>query len=1562
MFKKTPLILALGLALATQAGAQVVVTPGDGTQIVTGTVESGDDVTTLFGPADDTTNLHLTFNENVFTPEIGLPGHLSHAGEITMVSTADGHFFRGPLFIYNSPKITINKTSSSGAVFFADGEEGDRFLDTEDRLQSSSRLGSIIVSNTGGSVIDVTGTSRQGFDSDHIVFESTAEDAATIKATNGRNFTPVAPNPEDQTFSPIRGGVDFEGVSQEPNTTDITIKGAKTAIDLDNTLLTVDMASTSITGSVSLKNSAHAIFGGISDDDHDALVAVVFKPEAYVDAEKLNSLEQLFNNQGWNNQSLTFKGTEASPVAIDLTNSHIIGNAVNIEVQAGTEDGRAISLISNSTAAFLSKDLMTVKGSTNIDGNATMSVLSQGTFKFTGSINNSGTLWIKANSLVGTGENAGLTSNGNTTLNVRDAIVLGGDLSVQAGSLTLSPTTLALDGGAYVGQNASLSVNSPTVTFADSIVVNSGTLSINANSLTGTGEQASLTSSGTTTLNVRDSIALGGGLAVAQGSLSLAPTTLTIGGSVSVNQNTSLNVNSQTASFASGISNYGTISITANSLALGGMVIVNPSTTLTINSQTVDLASNITNRGNLSVTANSLTGGENASLTSYGTTTLTVADRIALGGGLSVETGSSLTLSPTNLEVGSLTVYTDASLNVTSQTVSFANSIFNEGILSITANSLTGTGENANLTSNGTTTLAVSDSITLGGYLDVQSGSLELSPTNLEIAGGVHLNPDTSLAVTSDSVTIGTGIENNGTLSITANSLGVTGENPMLVSQGSTTFTAHDSLSLGGNVLVKTGTLALSAPNIQLNGRMDGQANTTVTLNAQTVSFTQPFKNFGVLSITADSLVGTGDSAEFKSNGDTTITVAKDVVIGGELDAQAGTLTLTAESLQVNDLIHVHPDATLHITTKELSSANGINNHGALMTIQADTLKSNGLMIQGTTEINVAKDANLGRTLIVHAGSLDFTAGSVQVDGPVTVEPNTTLELNAKTMTVAGSITNQGGAATLTVDKLVAQQGAQFTQGSTTLTVKEVDVTGDLVLGGEQTQLKVTDGSLHADNVIVNDGAKLDIKSAEGATIASNITTDATSKVSMELGPKTSYVGTLASSASEPSKGMNITMSEGSSLHLTGESTVSNLSAAGGALLDLGNSSLNVDSLTMQTQQLNLKASNVETAHLAVATLQQSTDGPVNVNLDLFDAQMPSTPDEGTGEALAELISVTNIENASGEAVDAPIQITAVDGVNEITVLTDRAGNVNGVTGAPDPVAISAREATSSQMMAWRTQINDVNKRMGDLRTYGDQAYGGWVRMYGAKTKLKNTSVSTKSNTVQVGFDTKINDRFYFGVTGLYTDGESRVKSGLSDDKSYGFGVYGGWFADNGQFVDVILKQFHVNSDLNLAYRNGRSAQSEYSAWGTSISAEYGWRLGLTESNRFWVEPQAEVSYGRLGGDTYVNSSGVTTEQDSVTSVIGRLGVAFGTTFDKGSAYVKASVAHDWDGKTSATVSRRGTATQLSEDLGGTWGEFAFGGTVNFTKNFAGYAEFQTTTGSKVKTPYQWNLGARYMF
>ena len=56
-----------------------------------------------------------------------------------------------------------------------------------------------------------------------------------------------------------------------------------------------------------------------------------------------------------------------------------------------------------------------------------------------------------------------------------------------------------------------------------------------------------------------------------------------------------------------------------------------------------------------------------------------------------------------------------------------------------------------------------------------------------------------------------------------------------------------------------------------------------------------------------------------------------------------------------------------------------------------------------------------------------------------------------------------------------------------------------------------------------------------------------------------------------------------------------------------------------------------------------------------------------------------------------------------------------------DVVAISA--------LQWRDQLNDLNKRMGDLRD-NPGAVGAWVRLYGSEQELGN--ITGKSASVQV--------------------------------------------------------------------------------------------------------------------------------------------------------------------------------------------------------------------------------------
>ena len=101
-----------------------------------------------------------------------------------------------------------------------------------------------------------------------------------------------------------------------------------------------------------------------------------------------------------------------------------------------------------------------------------------------------------------------------------------------------------------------------------------------------------------------------------------------------------------------------------------------------------------------------------------------------------------------------------------------------------------------------------------------------------------------------------------------------------------------------------------------------------------------------------------------------------------------------------------------------------------------------------------------------------------------------------------------------------------------------------------------------------------------------------------------------------------------------------------------------------------------------------------------------------------------------------------------------------------------------------------------------------------------------------------------------------------------------------------------------------------------------------------------------------------------IKSMFGRLGVSLVYTFaeNRGSAYFKASVLHDWKGETNVTLAAQGSDRSYEDDLGGTWGEFALGGTYNITDRFSAYGDILTTTGSPVRSPWEVSVGVRWTF
>ena len=423
---------------------------------------------------------------------------------------------------------------------------------------------------------------------------------------------------------------------------------------------------------------------------------------------------------------------------------------------------------------------------------------------------------------------------------------------------------------------------------------------------------------------------------------------------------------------------------------------------------------------------------------------------------------------------------------------------------------------------------------------------------------------------------------------------------------------------------------------------------------------------------------------------------------------------------------------------------------------------------------------------------------------------------------------------------------------------------------------------------------------------------------------------------------------------MTGDSTVKAVNTDG-AIINTGTHKTDIKALTNNgTLELNTSAS--QAGQITVNELNNT--GTVNLNLDSTAANdLTGKTAAEVAQNAANVLAVTT-RNGDGQYNVAVAESSGVTGA--ITAKTDENGNIitSSVTEKTNTVMSSLMNISANNFLVFRSQMNDLDKRMGDLRTL-PQADGIWARAIAGQSEYKQ--IHNTYQTLQIGADKRIGN-LLVGATASYTDGDGTLNNGSSDDKNYTFGLYGSWLGDDGQFVDVIVKRHRLESEYDLAYTSGDRAKGSMDTSGTSLSVEYGWRLGIADTD-FYIEPQAEFMYGHLNSVGYTTSNGVRISQDAIKTAVGRLGIAAGwVSPDKtGSAYIKASVLNDWDGDAKISATKGRTVT-LHEDMGGTWGEFALGGTWNINKNLAAYGEVETTAGNPVRTTYQVSGGIRYSF
>lgn len=448
--------------------------------------------------------------------------------------------------------------------------------------------------------------------------------------------------------------------------------------------------------------------------------------------------------------------------------------------------------------------------------------------------------------------------------------------------------------------------------------------------------------------------------------------------------------------------------------------------------------------------------------------------------------------------------------------------------------------------------------------------------------------------------------------------------------------------------------------------------------------------------------------------------------------------------------------------------------------------------------------------------------------------------------------------------------------------------------------------------------------------------------------------------------GFKLTMADGASWNMTGDSFVNNVDASSDSVIHVGR-----DVKTANMQYVKLDKATIDLAgdqQTVNVTKKLSGNGTIATNslnntLKAVDAADADITVKGTGN-IADLIASDSANaqklantavGADGKTIAKNIKATAATIAGDYEAQVDANGNVVNEVKSQNKTNLSISKLGALSLMTWRQENNDMNKRLGEIRdSQGEQ--GIWARMSRGEAKYGSQGVKNQYNYYQLGYDHKIADDWILGGAFTYTDGENNLVGGSGTNKNTGFAVYGSNLRDDGSFIDLIAKYAHMKNDFDTI---GGVGIGEYSTNGYALSAEYGKRF---QQDGFWIEPQAELTYGKVSSADFTTSEGAKVHQDSLDSLVGRLGFSLGKDVKAGNVYVRASYLYDFKGDVAMRMSNGVASDTYDQDLGGSWWEFGVGTNLNFGKDMHFYFDVERTEGGKVDTPWQWNAGVRLSF
>ena len=663
---------------------------------------------------------------------------------------------------------------------------------------------------------------------------------------------------------------------------------------------------------------------------------------------------------------------------------------------------------------------------------------------------------------------------------------------------------------------------------------------------------------------------------------------------------------------------------------------------------------------------------------------------------------------------------------------------------------------------------------------------------------------------------------------------------------------------------------------------------------------------------------------------------------------------------------------------------------------------ANDTAINGATGM----EAKNGGTITAE-GKTDITAtgNALHADGD-----GSTIALKDGTISGAvlaenkGTITTSGAA--LKGDVKAASDGTvALTNGSTaegitadggTITTDGTEVGGLISAknGGKASMRNGSAKGLSADK----DSAVTAVLDKADAKLDGNVANEGTASISLSngaswtgdstgTGTTTANIGSGSTWTGASSNGNTSVALEGT-WKQTGASTVDTLTGKGG-ILDKSADGAGETKIASYSGDMSIlyshNASTPTEINGAVTTVGQAADGSSislitdskGLSMDSKKADDKNTVSETLNQLAHKLHYTANDGKLNGKlkiaegltSSSAAIRAEDItfdkDGIGTFTYDPAKDHDIHIEYGSEETRMMKGtKSALLGSAMMWRSNNNDIQRRMGDLRL-GQGETGVWARYMGGKNKYdqQNTYLNQDYDIGQAGFDKKVGD-WTVGLAIDHGDGKSHYIGGRGKEKMNTLAIYGTRVSNDGRYFDVIVKTGQVKNKFDVSNEIGNRLHGDYKAWGNSISLEYGKRF--VQDSGFYLDPSVEFTAGRLNGKNFTGTSDLGTlyvHQHGFNSAIGRIGFSIGRQLPKSNLYAKLALAHEFAGdfKTDFYADDGGLKS-TKVDLSDTWLDMELGGSLSLGKNVYLYGTYTRTFEADMATKWRADVGVRYTF